>query len=122
MTQPGTPGTLPYIALAFAAHLPLAGFLASRQPRTFSRSKQLKGDWADAAERILVIEDQADLRLLMAHSLRAVGYDVEDVAATADEASRRLDIQFYGVVVADWRLPDSDGIELAGRPGSAPRP
>ena len=57
-----------------------------------------------------------DLRLLMAHSLRTVGYDV-DVAETADEASRRLDVQFYGVVVADWRLPDRDGIELADRAG-----
>jgi CheY-like chemotaxis protein len=52
----------------------------------------------------------------MAHSLRTVGYDV-DVAETADEASRRLDVQFYGVVVADWRLPDRDGIELADRAG-----
>ena len=43
----------------------------------------------------------------MAHSLRAVGYDVEDVAATADEASRRLDIQFYG-----WLLP-TGGCQIA---------
>ena len=44
--------------------------------------------------------------------LRRAGYTV-DVAGNAAEARQLLATQSYGVVVADWRLPDGNGIDLA---------
>lgn len=58
--------------------------------------------------RVLLVEDEAEVRQLLAHSLRSAGYLV-DVAASAAEAWARLEDAAYGVVIADWRLPDGDG-------------
>jgi DNA-binding response OmpR family regulator len=65
-------------------------------------------------KRILLIEDEYDVREFLEIALRGLGYSV-DAAATAAEANRRLDAQPYALVIADWRLPDGDGTELADR-------
>jgi DNA-binding response OmpR family regulator len=62
--------------------------------------------------RILLIEDDADLRGLLGHVLRASGYAV-DTAADAARARERLDAAIYTLFIADRRLPDGNGIELA---------
>ena len=61
---------------------------------------------------VLVVDDEADVRDLFAHVLEDSGYSV-DVAGTVAEAKRLLDQYRYGVVVADWRLPDGDGGVIA---------
>ena len=38
-----------------------------------------------------------------------------DLAATVAEAERWLTTRDYGLVIADWRLPDGDGISIADR-------
>ena len=63
-------------------------------------------------KRILLVEDEYELRDLMAMGLRRAGYTV-DVAATATEAQQLMQAQPYALVVADWRLPDGNGIDLA---------
>ena len=63
-------------------------------------------------KRILRVEDERDVREILAHTRRAEGYAV-DVAATAEEAWVRLEAQPYAALVADWRLPDGDGTLLA---------
>lgn len=68
--------------------------------------------------RILLIEDEATTRDLLSHVLMSAGYAV-DVAATASIAGARLDSTTYALVLADWRLPDGDGIELADRAAEA---
>lgn len=65
-------------------------------------------------KRILLVEDERELRELLALGLRQAGYMV-DVAGTAAEAHRLLDAQFYALVVADWQLPDGNGIDVADR-------
>jgi len=66
------------------------------------------------AKRILLVEDETELQELFAQVLRDEGYLV-DVASTLAEGSRRLDEQRYALVVADWRLPDGNGILIADR-------
>jgi DNA-binding response OmpR family regulator len=65
-------------------------------------------------KRILLVEDEDDLRAFLALGLRSAGYAV-DVAATVAEGDRHLARQSYALVLADWRLPDGNGIDLADR-------
>ena len=44
--------------------------------------------------------------------LRRAGYSV-DVVGNATEARQLLEGQPYALVIADWRLPDGNGIDLA---------
>jgi len=62
--------------------------------------------------RILLVEDDADVRGMLETALRGQGYAV-DIAATAERARSRLDALRYDLVVADWRLPDGNGLEIA---------
>ncbi|MEW6321161.1 MAG: sigma-54 dependent transcriptional regulator [Acidobacteriota bacterium] len=60
---------------------------------------------------VLVIEDEDDLRALIAESLEAGGFAVAQ-APTAAEAQERLRGFAYDAMVLDLRLPDGDGMEV----------
>jgi DNA-binding response OmpR family regulator len=62
---------------------------------------------------LLLIEDDADLRLELADYLSASGYDVT-TAATVWEAEAALGINF-DLLVVDINLPDGSGLELCRR-------
>ncbi len=64
--------------------------------------------------RVLVIDDEADLRELLELTMVGMGLDV-DVAATLAEARRRLDGQRYALCLTDMRLPDGNGLELVSQ-------
>ena len=70
--------------------------------------------------RILLVEDDRDLRLLLEHVLLGAGYRV-DVADTVASASALLDRGAYDLVLADGRLEDGTGMMVAemGRVGGA---
>jgi len=61
--------------------------------------------------RVLVVDDEANLRELMELTLVGMGLDV-DVAADLGEARRLLAQQQYSLCLTDMRLPDGNGIEL----------
>jgi two-component system response regulator PilR (NtrC family) len=61
--------------------------------------------------RILVIDDEADLRDLLEITLVRMGLDV-DTAATLRQARAQLAQQEYALVLTDMRLPDGLGLEL----------
>jgi len=58
--------------------------------------------------RLLVVEDNTELRRLLTQGLRAESFDV-DFAATAGEALEALTTTHYAAVVLDLGLPDRDG-------------
>lgn len=58
--------------------------------------------------RLLVVEDNAELSMLLAERLKSVGYTV-DVAATVDEAQASIAAARYAAVILDLGLPDGDG-------------
>jgi DNA-binding response OmpR family regulator len=62
--------------------------------------------------RILLVEDEVTTREILTELLRAEGYEVDSVA-TAGAAVTCLDSLSYGLVVADWVLPDGDGTDIA---------
>ena len=64
--------------------------------------------------RVLVVEDEEPLTLLLRYNLEAEGYEVDNVAR-GDEAEIRLREQVPDLVVLDWMLPGLSGIELCRR-------
>lgn len=63
------------------------------------------------AARILVIDDEPDLRMLYELTLLREGHQV-DTAGTIKEAWAILDSQHYTLVITDVRLPDGLGTEI----------
>ena len=61
--------------------------------------------------RILIVEDEEPLALLLRYNLEAEGYEVQTVDR-GDDADTRLREQTPDLVVLDWMLPGLSGIEL----------
>jgi two-component system phosphate regulon response regulator PhoB len=64
--------------------------------------------------RILIVEDEEPLTLLLRYNLEAEGYAV-DTATRGDDAEVRLKEVTPDLVVLDWMLPGMSGIELCRR-------
>ena len=67
-----------------------------------------------AAHRLLVVDDEPDLRTLYELTLVREGYDV-DCAGSVEEAWAALQAQRFAVVITDMRLPDGTGLDLLRR-------
>ncbi len=61
--------------------------------------------------KILVVDDEASLRLLLSKELGRVGYSIETVA-NGDAALTRLREDFFHVVLLDILMPTTDGMEV----------
>jgi len=61
--------------------------------------------------RVLVVDDEPNVRKSLALALRHEGYDVE-TAGSAEEAEAVLREESFGLVLTDLRLPGHNGIEL----------
>jgi two-component system phosphate regulon response regulator PhoB len=66
------------------------------------------------AARILIVEDEQPLTLLLRYNLEAEGYEV-DAVDRGDEAEIKLKETQPDLVVLDWMLPGLSGIELCRR-------
>ncbi|ALK10987.1 phosphate regulon transcriptional regulator PhoB [Blastochloris viridis] len=64
--------------------------------------------------KILIVEDEEPLTLLLRYNLEAEGYDV-DAVGRGDEAETRLRERLPDLVLLDWMLPGLSGIELCRR-------
>ena len=69
---------------------------------------------ASKLPRILVVEDEADLALLLSYNLEAEGYSAETVER-GDEAELRLAESPPDLVILDWMLPGVSGLEICRR-------
>ncbi|MEY3551804.1 MAG: phosphate regulon transcriptional regulatory protein PhoB [Pseudomonadota bacterium] len=66
------------------------------------------------APRVLIVEDESALALLLAYNLEAEGYLVER-CDRGDEAEVRLAENMPDLVILDWMLPGVSGIEICRR-------
>jgi two-component system, OmpR family, phosphate regulon response regulator PhoB len=64
--------------------------------------------------RILIVEDEEPLTLLLRYNLEAEGYTVE-VAMRGDDAEVKISESPPDLMVLDWMLPGLSGIELCRR-------
>jgi two-component system phosphate regulon response regulator PhoB len=69
---------------------------------------------AASAPRILIVEDESDLALLLSYNLEAEGYAVESVTR-GDEAALRLAENSPDLIILDWMLPGISGLEICRR-------
>ncbi|MCC7080680.1 MAG: sigma-54-dependent Fis family transcriptional regulator [Burkholderiales bacterium] len=61
--------------------------------------------------RVLVVDDEADIRELLSMTLTRMGLSV-DAAGTGFEAEQLLQRSRYDLCLTDMRLPDGDGLDL----------
>lgn len=61
--------------------------------------------------KILVIDDDKNIRQTLAMVLEEEGYDV-DTAENGKEAIEKTYNNFYNLAIVDWRLPDFEGTKL----------
>ncbi len=63
------------------------------------------------ARRILIVEDEAAIRQMLAFNLTRAGFEVDE-AEDCRTARRRIVDGRPDLVLVDWMLPDSSGLEL----------
>ena len=68
--------------------------------------------------RILIVDDNDDVRQMMAVALQIHGYSVAE-AADADQALRHLQGRPFDVVLSDYELPDKTGATMLGEASRA---
>jgi two-component system phosphate regulon response regulator PhoB len=66
------------------------------------------------APKIMVVEDEEPLAVLLRYNLEAEGYQVE-IVTRGDEAEIRLQENVPDLLVLDWMVPAVSGIELCRR-------
>jgi two-component system, OmpR family, response regulator len=79
------------------------------------------GEQAGPAAKVLVVDDEASIRALLAATLRLTGFEVR-VAEGGREALAAVAEYDPDLVVLDVMMPDVDGFEVAQRLRSAGRP
>ena len=73
----------------------------------YERRSRSRGE----TKRVLVVDDEADIRELLDFTLARMGLQA-DCVGTLAEARRMLASQRYQLCLTDMRLPDGDGLEL----------
>ena len=68
--------------------------------------------------RVLVVDDEADIRELLDLTLARMGLSV-DCAGSVAEAKSLLERERYGLCLTDMRLPDGEGLEIVSLIGAA---
>ncbi|MDH3282661.1 MAG: sigma-54 dependent transcriptional regulator [Gammaproteobacteria bacterium] len=66
---------------------------------------------AKSIQEVLVVDDEPDIRELLAVTLERMGIDCE-LAGTVSEARKHLSDQRFALCLTDMRLPDGSGIDL----------
>jgi two-component system OmpR family response regulator len=68
----------------------------------------------DLESRILVVDDDADLRKLIADFLTAHGYEV-DTSRDVEDMRKQMDVHRPDLIILDAMLPGEDGLSAARR-------
>ncbi|MCS7208115.1 MAG: ATP-binding protein [Fimbriimonadales bacterium] len=62
-------------------------------------------------ERVLIVDDEEDLRYIYTRQLRSDGY-LLDTAADGEEAIQKIHENEYAVILTDMRMPRKDGLAV----------
>ncbi len=66
------------------------------------------------ATRVLLVEDEESLAVMLQYNLQAEGYEVE-IAERGDDAELMIAENPPDIIILDWMLPGTSGIELCRR-------
>lgn len=64
-----------------------------------------------ATKRVLIVDDEADIRDLFTEIFKSAGWTT-DTAASADEAMVLYSLNSYDLLTLDWAMPGMDGSDL----------
>ena len=76
-----------------------------------AKQTKIKVNYMEKQARILIIDDDENIRKVLQTILEDEGYAVE-TAETAKKGIAKSEEQFYNLALIDVRLPDMEGIEL----------
>ncbi len=62
-------------------------------------------------KRLLVVEDESEIRQLILLHLRREGFEVDEVAS-GERVQDMLQANTYNLVILDWMLPGASGLEI----------
>lgn len=65
----------------------------------------------EARKRVLVVEDEGEIRQLIVLHLKREGFDVEELE-DGEQARQALTTRTYDLLILDWMLPSLSGLEL----------
>lgn len=65
-------------------------------------------------KRILIADDDSDLRILVVEALSAFGYEVDDVE-NGMRAWKALHIKAYDLLITDHEMPEMTGLQLVDK-------
>lgn len=65
----------------------------------------------ETRKRVLVVEDEGEIRQLIVLHLRREGFDVEEME-DGEQARQALTARTFDLVILDWMLPSLSGLEL----------
>ena len=99
---------LPFLLSAAAAQ---AAATPTAAPVKSSNSTSSLGTRSGRKRRILVVDDEKNIRLTVQHSLIAADYEVETAANGAEGLDRFRD-GHYDLILMDLRMPQINGIEM----------
>lgn len=65
-------------------------------------------------KRILIVDDEETIRILLLEIFKSLGYETETVE-NGEEAIRQLAGKTYDLLITDYTMPKMDGLELTRR-------
>ena len=68
----------------------------------------------ESKPRILIVEDDENIRKTMKNILQQRGYET-DTAKTGREAEKKANARFYNLALLDIKLPDMEGTQLLAK-------
>ncbi len=74
----------------------------------------MKGGGRMEKKRILIVDDEKSMRLLVAMVLGTQDYEIT-MANNGVEAIKQIDKEFYDLIITDYMMPQMDGLELTCR-------
>jgi DNA-binding NtrC family response regulator len=69
---------------------------------------------AERPEKILVVDDEENIRALFKRVLEKENYEVESASA-GEDGLRKLETEWFDLVISDLKMPGIDGLELLKR-------
>lgn len=83
-----------------------------KEPVLFSKFP--KKECEKMGRKILIVEDEPNMRLLIREELEEEGYEVEE-ASNGEEALEKFKETDYDLITIDIEMPGMNGLELAGK-------
>lgn len=75
------------------------------------KSQKLNTSWMQKLQKILVVDDEEDILVLLKYNLEKAGYRAE-TAANTQEALQKIKAFSPALIILDIMMPGTDGIEL----------